>query len=600
MAQITSAALEAFLEQTRTGDPAGDGAAMIDQLAVLERLTAATQALTARVSAQFHAWQVAEHAAAEVPAARRGRGAADQVGLARRISAASASTDLVFARALRDDLPMTARLFASGTISQDVARAVHSQTSHLERLQRQQIDLDLHSRLPGCSWVQARSLANDAACRADPAAMRDRIANAVKDRRVWARPAPDTMVKLTALLPVVQGVSSYATLRRDAQSLIAGGQAAGRTLQQVMADLLTERLTGVTNAEDVPVEVNLIMTPATVFGQPQPDPSNDAGGPTTSGVGSPTTDAGNRDTAHCEGQGDNTGCGDDGLGATGATGGEQTACAPAFVMPPPVPGVDPDPDASCWVDGYGPIPAVLARAVIAGAPDLLGHAPADLDSATRWLRRVFVDPVTGQPVAVDGRRRRFDGVLRTLIQVRDRVCRVPYCDAPISDIDHIHRHTDGGLTSVDNGVGVCRRFNQIKETPGWSTTVIHNQPDTSPPGTRQPGTRQPGTRQPGTGSPGTRPPGHAPGVTAPHGHTMAITTPTGHTYYSTAPPVHGTSAAAIPDAIADLINAHPIDRAHDDRADDIRCFEVHVPDRAEPSRGEIYLARQLLIFESAA
>ena len=47
---------------------------------------------------------------------------------------------------------------------------------------------------------------------------------------VTIRPAPDTMTYLTALLPVAQGVSVYAALRREADTRCDGrsrGQAAG-------------------------------------------------------------------------------------------------------------------------------------------------------------------------------------------------------------------------------------------------------------------------------------------------------------------------------------------------------------------------------------
>lgn len=78
------------------------------------------------------------------------------------------------------------------------------------------------------------------------------------DRRVSLRPAPDTMARLTALLPVAQGVAAYAALLREADSRISQGDDRGRG--QLMADTLVERLTGQAEAGDVPVEINLIMS----------------------------------------------------------------------------------------------------------------------------------------------------------------------------------------------------------------------------------------------------------------------------------------------------------------------------------------------------
>src|SRR5699024_1508720 len=71
------------------------------------------------------------------------------------------------------------------------------------------------------------------------------------------------------------------------------------------------------------------------------------------------------------------------------------------------------------------------------------------------------------------------------------------CDAPIHDLDHVHRYADGGETSTDNGLGYCQRFNLAREIPGWKSSL---EPSTD-------------------GRSGT----------------LTIITPTGHTYESRAP-----------------------------------------------------------------
>ena len=78
-----------------------------------------------------------------------------------------------------------------------------------------------------------------------------------KDRRVTLRPAPDTMAVLSALLPVEQGVACLAALRKYADSAVATGD--GRSRDQVMADTLVERLTGQARAQDVNVEVGIVL-----------------------------------------------------------------------------------------------------------------------------------------------------------------------------------------------------------------------------------------------------------------------------------------------------------------------------------------------------
>jgi hypothetical protein len=138
------------------------------------------------------------------------------------------------------------------------------------------------------------------------------------------------------------------------------------------------------------------------------------------------------------------------------------------------------------LSGYGPLPAELAR-------DLLATSRGRL-----WWRRLYAAPVGGPLVGGDPHRRLFDGHLRKLIMWRDRRCRDPYCDAPIRHIDHIQRYSDGGLTIFPNGRGECERGNYAREMPGWNVEPVSSGLDNA-------------------------------------SHTIKITTPTGHSYLSRAP-----------------------------------------------------------------
>ena len=99
------------------------------------------------------------------------------------------------------------------------------------------------------------------AYRLDPHAVVDRAAKAETERTVSIRPAPDTMTYLTALLPVAQGVSVYAALRREADTCVDG-----RSRGQVMADTLVERVTGRSAAGATPIAVNLVLSDETLMG----------------------------------------------------------------------------------------------------------------------------------------------------------------------------------------------------------------------------------------------------------------------------------------------------------------------------------------------
>lgn len=161
------------------------------------------------------------------------------------------------------------------------------------------------------------------------------------------------------------------------------------------------------------------------------------------------------------------------------------------------------------VEGYGPIPAPLARDLLrehlgddSAAPEEdQGEQPRREVLARKaiiWLRRLYTDPATGVLTCQDDRRRLFTGPLRRFLVARDQVCRTPWCDAPVRHVDHVLPWARGGRTTADGGEGLCEACNYAKETAGWSHEVV-DLPD-------------------GT-------------------HTVKITTPSGHTYYSQPPPV---------------------------------------------------------------
>jgi hypothetical protein len=99
------------------------------------------------------------------------------------------------------------------------------------------------------------------AYRLNAQAVVDRAAKAESERTVSIRPAPDTMTWVTALLPVTQGVSVYAALRRAADTTFDE-----RTRGQVMADTLVERITARPAQVAPPVAVNLVISDETLLG----------------------------------------------------------------------------------------------------------------------------------------------------------------------------------------------------------------------------------------------------------------------------------------------------------------------------------------------
>jgi hypothetical protein len=403
-----------------TVDPLASESALVKRIAVLEQLKSAAAAGQARAAAALDTSRRSGEAAAGVPAAQRGRGVASEVALARRDSPARGGRHLGLAKALVYEMPHTLAALECGVLSEWRATLIVRESACLDVEDRRALDAELCSDvcdLDGVGDARLAAAAKAIAYRLDPRAVVERAAKAEEERTVTIRPAPDTMTWLTALLPVAQGVSVYAALRRAADTT-----SDGRSRGQVMADTLVERVTGRSAAAASPVAVNLVISDEALLG-----------GDTAAAV----------------------------------------------------------------IAGYGPIPAAVARRMIADAA---------LDKRSRaTLRRIYAHPRTGALVGLESRSRYFPRGLADFITVRDQRCRTPYCDAPIRHRDHAQPHVRGGSTSADNGLGLCERCNYVKESAGWQVQ---------------------------TGDKNGR-------------HSAEVTTPTGGHYHSTAPPLPGVSAVTV-------------------------------------------------------
>lgn len=119
------------------------------------------------------------------------------------------------------------------------------------------------------------------------------------------------------------------------------------------------------------------------------------------------------------------------------------------------------------LDGYGPLPSPLVRGWL--RDDDRDGLPSQ---ATAWVRRLYTSPETGELIAMDSKRRCFDGQLRRFVITADRRCRTPWCEAPIRHVDHPVRAADGGETTASNSQGLCEACNYMRETLGWRT-ILH-------------------------------------------------------------------------------------------------------------------------------
>ena len=118
-----------------------------------------------------------------------------------------------------------------------------------------------------------------------------------------------------------------------------------------------------------------------------------------------------------------------------------------------------------YIAGTGHVPASVAR-------HLARHGAQHLHST---LQRLFAMPTTGALIATESTTSYFRHGLADLIDLRDRRCRTPYCNAPIRHHDPGTARAAGGPTTLANAQGLCEACNYAKETPGWQHRAV---PDT--------------------------------------------------------------------------------------------------------------------------
>ncbi|PZF81983.1 hypothetical protein C1I92_18820 [Jiangella anatolica] len=114
------------------------------------------------------------------------------------------------------------------------------------------------------------------------------------------------------------------------------------------------------------------------------------------------------------------------------------------------------------LEGYGPVPAHVARALAA-------------EGVWTWLS---TDPGTGQLLDLGRTRYRPSKALAEFIVARDRTCRMPGCHrlARSADIDHIVPFAAGGSTCPAGCHALCETHHLLKHHGGWD---VERQPDGS-------------------------------------------------------------------------------------------------------------------------
>ncbi|NHC23957.1 DUF222 domain-containing protein [Nocardioides sp. IC4_145] len=250
----------------------------LDDVELIDAITALEDLVRVATAAQ---------AAAGVPAEVRGRGVAAQVGLARKESHHRGQRHLALAKVVPDEMPHLWAAWRQGKVTEHGATHAARETACLEVEDRLEVDRLLAADPETLDAMSVRDIASfcrNHAARLDPAAVVKRRRKAEEERCVTIRPAPDTMVHLTALLPVKDGVACYAALTKTAGTARAEGDA--RTKGQVMADTLVDHvLAGHHATTGNKIELGLVMTDRSVLGDADDTAHIDGYGPIPAELG---------------------------------------------------------------------------------------------------------------------------------------------------------------------------------------------------------------------------------------------------------------------------------------------------------------------------
>ncbi|BCW80273.1 HNH endonuclease signature motif containing protein [Arthrobacter sp. NicSoilC5] len=130
-------------------------------------------------------------------------------------------------------------------------------------------------------------------------------------------------------------------------------------------------------------------------------------------------------------------------------------------------------DEPAVLDCFGPIPASMARKLVADGADS--------------LYRVLIDPRDGAPLEIGRKNYRLTETIKRWIRLRDTKCTFRGCTnrTPDNETDHLQAWQHGGTTNVSNLAQLCPKHHRLKHHSQWTPDpATKNEPPgwTSPTG----------------------------------------------------------------------------------------------------------------------
>ena len=375
------------------------------------------------LAASKYADSIHSMAAPDEPAMPREASVAAEIACVLTIGPRAASVFLSDSHEVTKRLPLTLSALQAGSISWQHARVMVDETAGLDpagaaALEAHFLDPDAPNPARACPAGEMpasrfRHKARTWRERHHTDSIETRHATSVLDRRVEYTPDKDGMAWLSAYLPADQAAASWNRITAIARGL--QGPDEKRNLTQIRADVYAAALLSSGNAHNI-----------------------------TSG--------------------------DDSVaGAGGILGGTDPGQVPTpraeILVTVPVFSLLGATDEPAMLDGYGPIPASMAR-------DLLANGAGA-------FHRVLVDPRDGAQLEIGRKSYRPTKAMLRWLRMRDGRCTFPGCSNQSLDneADHLLAWADGGTTGVSNLRQLCPRHHRLKHASTWRPTpATKNEP----------------------------------------------------------------------------------------------------------------------------
>ncbi len=455
------AALAVLSDRCEGGSDATGSNPLRDQSdACLEGLevTARLEAMLSARKVYFAAGFAAKSAALAGPAQSPGQHTAQEMGVVSEVACAltvserTASALLTQSHELTTALPLTLAALQEGDLSWQHAKVMVDETTGLDpagaaELEARFLGPDVPDRARECPAGELipsrfRHKARAWRERHHPVSIEKRHAKGVLDRRLEYVPDRDGMAWLSAYLPADRAAGIWNGITATSRALQSPAET--RTMTQIRADIAATLLLGAGFTTASPMDRGT----DTAAGTGSECDTSDSAAVSAPGPG---VAAGKASTSGSV-AGNNVLAGDVLAGRVPTPAAQVLVTVPVFALM----GLTDEP---ATLDGYGPIPASMARQLVADGPSS--------------FHRVLTDPRNGAPLKIGRESYRIPAAMRQWLRMRDGKCPFPGCSNQSLDneADHLLAWADGGTTGISNLGQPCPKHHKLKHTTAWTPTA---------------------------------------------------------------------------------------------------------------------------------